>query len=132
MGVLMKGIARTLSSIVVESMPVQLLSHLLTQHQYTADCQSIYFEGRKKVKDSEEIVTHSCPTLFNPMDCSPPDSLSMEFSRQNYWCPMTDEWIKKLWYIYTMEYYSVIKRNTFESVLMRWMNLEPIIQSEVR
>ena len=45
---------------------------------------------------------------------------------------MTDEWIKKLWYIHTMEYYSVIKRNTFESVLMRWINLEPIIQSEVR
>ena len=46
-------------------------------------------------------------------------------------CLLTDEWIKKLWYIYTMEYYSAIKRNTFESVLMRWMNLEPIIQSEV-
>ena len=45
-------------------------------------------------------------------------------------CPSTDEWIKKL-YVYTMEYYSAIKRNTFESVLMRWMNLEPIIQSEV-
>ena len=40
-----------------------------------------------------------------------------------------DEWIKKLWYIHTMERYSV-KRNTSESVLMRWMNLEPIIQSE--
>ena len=47
-------------------------------------------------------------------------------------CPSIDEWIKKLWYICTMEYYSVMKRNTFESVLMRWMNLEPIIQSEVR
>ena len=46
-------------------------------------------------------------------------------------CPLADEWIKKLWYIYTMEYYSAIKRNAFESVLMRWMNLEPIIQSEV-
>ena len=44
-------------------------------------------------------------------------------------CPSTDEWVKKLWYIYTMEYYSAIKRNAFESVLMRWMNLEPIIQS---
>ena len=42
-----------------------------------------------------------------------------------------DGWIKKLWYIYTVEYYSAIKRNAFESVLMRWMNLEPIIQSEV-
>ena len=46
-------------------------------------------------------------------------------------CPSTDEWIKKLWCIYTMEYYSAIKRNTSESLLMRWMNLEPIIQSEV-
>ena len=46
-------------------------------------------------------------------------------------CPSTDEWIKKLWYISTMGYYSAIKRNAFESVLMRWMNLEPIIQSEV-
>ena len=46
-------------------------------------------------------------------------------------CSLTDEWIKKVWYIYTMEYHSAIKRNTFESVLMRWMNLEPIIQSEV-
>ena len=45
--------------------------------------------------------------------------------------PSTDEWIKKLWSIYTMEYYSAIKRNAFESVLMRWMNLEPILQSEV-
>ena len=46
-------------------------------------------------------------------------------------CPSTDEWIKKLWYIYTMEYYSAIKRNAFESVLMKLMNLEPIIQSKV-
>ena len=46
-------------------------------------------------------------------------------------CPSTDEWIEKLWYIYTMEYYSAVKRKTFESVLMRLMNLEPLIQSEV-
>ena len=46
-------------------------------------------------------------------------------------CPSIDEWIKKLWYIYAMEYFSAIKMNAFESVLMRWMNLEPIIQSEV-
>ena len=47
-------------------------------------------------------------------------------------CPSADEWIRKLWYIYTMEYYSAMKKNAFESVLMRWMKLEPIIQSEVR
>ena len=46
-------------------------------------------------------------------------------------CPSADEWIRKLCYIYTMEYYSAIKKNTFESVLVRWMKLEPIIQSEV-
>ena len=46
-------------------------------------------------------------------------------------CPSADEWIRKLWYIYTMKYYSAIKKNAFESVLMRWMKLEPIIQSEV-
>ena len=46
-------------------------------------------------------------------------------------CPSADEWIRKLWYIYTMEYYSAIKKNSFEPVLMRWMKLEPIIQSEV-
>ena len=46
-------------------------------------------------------------------------------------CPSADEWIKKLWYIYTMGYYPAIKKNAFESVLMRWMKLEPIIQSEV-
>ena len=46
-------------------------------------------------------------------------------------CPSADEWIRKLWYIYTMENYSAVKKNSFESVLMRWMKLEPIIQSEV-
>ena len=46
-------------------------------------------------------------------------------------CPSSDKQIRKLWYIYTMEYYSAIKKNTFELVLMRWMKLELIIQSEV-
>ena len=46
-------------------------------------------------------------------------------------CPSADKWIGKLWYIYTMEYYSAIKKNAFESIIMRWMKLEPIIQSEV-
>ena len=55
------------------------------------------------------------------------NSQGMEATR----CPSADEWIRKLWYIYTMEYYSAIKNNAFESVLMRWMQLVPIIQSEV-
>ena len=51
--------------------------------------------------------------------------------KQPRW-PSADEWIKKLWCIYTMEHYSAIKKNTFESILMRWMKLEPVIQNEVR
>ena len=46
-------------------------------------------------------------------------------------CPSTDKWIKKMWYIYTMEYYSAIKRNEMEVFVMRWMDLEAVIQSEV-
>ena len=57
------------------------------------------------------------------------------FIRAKTWkqprCPSADKWIRKQWSIYTMEYYSAIKKNTFVSVLMRWMKLEPIIQSEV-
>ena len=55
---------------------------------------------------------------------------SIARTRKQPRCPSTDEWIMKLWYIYTMEYYSAIERNAFESILTRWMNLEPIIQSE--
>ena len=47
-------------------------------------------------------------------------------------CPSADVWIRKLWYIYTTEYYAASKKNISESVLMRWMKLEPIIQSEAR
>ena len=46
-------------------------------------------------------------------------------------CPSSDEWMKKLWHIYTMEYYSAIKRNEMEVFAVRWMDLETVIQSEV-
>ena len=65
-----------------------------------------------------------------------PVFIAAQFTIARTWkqprCPSTNEWVKKLWYIYTMEYYSAKKRNSFESVLMSWMNLEPVIQSEVR
>ena len=57
--------------------------------------------------------------------------LLFTIARKQPRCPSTDEWIRKLWNIYTMEYYSAIKKDAFESVLMRRMKLEPIIQSEV-
>ena len=46
-------------------------------------------------------------------------------------CPLTDEWIKKMWYIHTMEYYSAIKGNEIELFVVRWMDIETVIQSEV-
>ena len=65
----------------------------------------------------------------------PPKFIAALFIIPRTWkqpkCPSADEWIRKWWYIYTIEYYSAIKKNTFESVLMRWMKLEPIIQSKV-
>ena len=75
--------------------------------------------------EETKIEKESCIPFF----------IAAQFTIAKTWkqprCPSTDKWIKKLWYIYTMEYYSAIKRNTFESDLMRWMNLEPIIQCEV-
>ena len=59
------------------------------------------------------------------------DCLTIARTWKQHRCLSTDEQIKKLWYIYAVEYYSAIKRNAFESVLLRWINLEPIIQSEV-
>ena len=46
-------------------------------------------------------------------------------------CPMTDEWMKKMWYIYTMEYYSALKRNKIELFVVRWKDVESVIQSEI-
>ena len=47
-------------------------------------------------------------------------------------CPLTKEWIKKMWYVYTMDYYSAIKGNEIELFVVRWMDLESVIQSEVK
>ena len=72
----------------------------------------------------------------NEKDTCTPMFITALFTIARTWkqprCPSADEWIRKLWYIYTMEYYSVIIKNSFESVLLRWMKLEAIIQSEVK
>ena len=75
--------------------------------------------------EETKIEKHTCIPLF----------IAALFTTARTWkqprCPSTDEWIKQFWYIHTMEYYSSIKRNTFESILMRWMNLEMIVENEV-
>ena len=75
----------------------------------------------------EEIKTEkdTCTPMFTAA------LLTIARTRKQPTRPSTDEWIKKLWYIYTMEYYSAIKRKAFESVLMRCRNLETIMRSEV-
>ena len=81
-----------------------------------------------------KICVYTKETRIEKDTCTP-KFIAALFTRARTWkqlrCPSADEWIRKLWYIYTMEYYSAIKNNTFESVLMRWMKLEFIIQSEV-
>ena len=55
----------------------------------------------------------------------------LQETRKQPKCSLTDEWRKKMWYIYTMEYYSAIERNEIELLVVRWMDLESVIQSEV-
>ena len=70
-----------------------------------------------------------------PKDTCTPVFTAAVFTIARSWkqpkCPSTDEWIKKMWYIYTMEYYSAIKRNEIESFVETWTDLETVIQSEV-
>ena len=71
------------------------------------------------------IQKETCTTMF----------IAALFTIARTWkqpkCPLTDEWIKKMWHIYTVEYYSAIKRNEIELFVVRWMDLESVIQSEV-
>ena len=71
------------------------------------------------------IQKESCSTAF----------IAALFTIARTWkqvkCPLTDEWIKKMWHMYTMEYYSAIERNEIDLFVVRWMDLESVIQSEV-
>ena len=77
-----------------------------------------------------------CPeeTIIQKDTCTPMFIAAL-FTIARSWkhpkCPLTDEWIKKIWCIYTVEYYSVIKRNKIGSFVETWMDLETVIQSEV-
>ena len=74
--------------------------------------------------EETRIERHTCTPMFIAA------LFVIARTRKQPRCPSADEWIRELWYIYTMEYYSAIKKNRFGSVLMRWMKLETIIQSE--
>ena len=85
--------------------------------------------GKKKKELKEMRTTRSETDMCTPMFITALFIIARTWKQPR--CPSADEWIRKLWYIYTMEYYSAIKKKAFELVLMRWMKLEPIIQSEV-
>ena len=121
------------------------IHHAWSKAQYLSiytDKQMILWESliRKKNNNqpswnwiiSPQVWEEKETSHFIEKDTCIPLFIAVPFTLTRTWkqprCPSTDEWIKKLWYLYTMEYYSAINRNTFESVLMRWMNLEPIIQ----
>ena len=92
--------------------------------------------GRKLPYDPEIPLLGIChEKTITEKDTCIPMFIAALFTIPRIWkqprCPLTDKWIKKLWYRYTMEYYSGIKRNTSESVLMRWTKLDLITQSEV-
>ena len=80
------------------------------------------------------LVIYPEKTIIQEDTCTPM-FIAAVFTIARSWkqpkCPSTDEWIKKMWYIYTMEYYSAIKRNVIGSFVETWMNLETVIQSQV-
>ena len=120
------------------SLVTQLAKNLSAMHE-----TSVWFPGREDPLE-KGTATHSSIAWIIPWKEKLGRLQSMELQSQaqlsNFtvfhfriartWmqprCLSTDEWIKKLWCIYTMEHYSIMKRNKFESVLVRWMNLEPV------
>ena len=98
----------------------RFLKKLKTELPYDSAVPLLVLHPEKTI-----IQKESCTTMF----------IAALFTIPRTWkqpkCPSTDEWIRKMWHIYTMEYYSVIKRNEFELFVVRWMDLESAIQSEV-
>ena len=89
-----------------------------------------YWSQGKKAQNAKKKKERERKTVTNTSNLNKKYTLA-SFHLKQPRCPSADKWIRKLWYIYTMEYYSAIKKNTFESVLMIWIKLEPVIYSEV-
>ena len=111
--------------------PPQIGAHSLSQviYFFIAKCQEMMQGGWGTVCGAIFLETRSERDMCTPMFITALFVIARAWKQPR--CPSADKWIRKLWYIYTMEYYSAIKKNSFESVLMRWMKVEPIIQSEV-
>ena len=119
-----------------------MLSTLETNITYTSIFKNILTKKQNKNKQTKALIYPAIPLLGmyteetrSERDICIPMFIAALFTIARTCkqprCPLADEWIRKLWYIYTMDYYSAIKKNAFESVLMRWMKLEAIIQSDI-
>ena len=115
------------------------LSHASNLDWWSTSHMGIYMFQCHSPKSSHPLPLPQSPKVRSKQtrierDTCTPVFIAALFIISRTWkqprCPSADEWLRKLLYIYTMKYYSAIKKNTFESVLMRWMKLEPIIQSE--
>ena len=97
-------------------------------------CQEIIWCKNKIKKFPVSLGIYPKKTIIQKESCTTAFTAAL-FTIARTWkqpkCPSTDEWIKKMWHIYTMEYYSAIKRNKIELFVVRWMELESVIQSEV-
>ena len=119
-----------------------MLSTLETNITYTSIFKNILTKKQNRNKQTKALIYPAIPLLGmyteetrSERDICIPMFIAALFTIARTCkqprCPLADEWIRKLWYIYTMDYYSAIKKNAFESVLMRWMKLEAIIQSDI-
>ena len=106
------------------------------ESHYGEQCgDSLKTGNRTAIGPSNPLLGMHTEETRTERDTCTPVFIAALFTTARTWrqpkCPLADKWIRRLWYIYTMEYYSAIKRNAFESMLMRWVKLQPIIQSEV-
>ena len=94
-------------------------------------CKYMYIANHMRIRQVKSFIY----TFTILKDTCTPVFIAALFTIARTWkqprCPSRDEWIKKMWYKYTVEYCSAVKENKFELALVRWMNLEPVIQSEV-
>ena len=113
---------------------LQLLILRIKWVKSLATLSSLCFIGHRKKWSITISIKAILQTRIERDTCTPM-FISALFTIARTWkqprCPSADEWIRKLWHIYRMQYYSAIKKNAFQSVLMKWMKPEPIIQSEV-
>ena len=109
----------------------RMVGNMFTISVTSEACKYMYIANHMRIRQVKSFIY----TFTNLKDTCTPVFIAALFTIARTWkqprCPFIDEWIKKMWYKYTVEYCWAVKENKFELALVRWMNLEPVIQSEV-